>query len=340
MIDVTHVGRSGEVAGGMSQVVNGYLNWPFERTRLAFIATRDGSRGLRALMTFLRGVARLSRLSRSGVVVVHLSQRGSFVREGIAVRLAAARNIPTVAHLHGSEFADFARSHGRLVRSVLRRCKLILSLSAETAVAAQGLAAGVPVVVIPNAVPPGRTDRQREPRVVFGGAVSRRKGVDILLAAWRALAAEDRQGWTLSLAGPLVDEDLVVDLPDGAETLGAIAHADLMELLERSQIAVLPSRHEALPMFLIEAMARSNYVIATDVGGVSQLFERPVGVLLPPESQTALEGALRSALTDRDLRRRGAEEARKRFDDAYSASAVYPLVEDAWLSAAGIGPKK
>lgn len=343
------VGRHGEVAGGMTQVVNGYLAGGFEDFEVGAISSRDGSTGFRALRLALSAGLRLMRLRdrRRSVVVVHLSERGSFVREGALLLLASARGFATVAHLHGSEFARFTDAHPRLVSQVLRAADLVLTLSEESSGVARRFVPADAVHLIPNAVAAGSA-RPKEQLVVFGGAVTRRKGVDVLLAAWREL--DDRipgHGWRLVVAGPIVDSDVVTEVlgrngsdpSDGesgagnVEFLGAVGHAALMEMLERSAIAVLPSRDEAMPMFVLEAMARSNAVVSTTVGGIPAVLADGAGVLVPPGNSEELAEALESLITDAGRRDEIAQRAFAAFERTYSAAAVFPRVEEAWKAA-------
>ncbi len=230
---VWHVGRRGEVPGGMTQVVNGYLRWPFEKVAPGIIVSRDGTHGFRALGLFLRAAFQLITLrdAQRSVVVVHLSQGGSFVREGALLALASFRGAGTVAHLHGSSFVPFSRRRPALVRAVLSRAKRVIALSDATKAEVQRMVGADRVALVPNAVPGGQ-HVGKERLVVFGGAVSKRKGIDLLVQAWRAHCAG--KGWRLVVAGPVLEAD-VVDraLPD-AEFVGALSHEALMSLLDRS----------------------------------------------------------------------------------------------------------
>jgi glycosyltransferase involved in cell wall biosynthesis len=343
------VGRHGEVAGGMTQVVNGYLAGRFEGFEVQAISSRDGSRGPRAVWLAISAGLRLIRLRDRGrsVVVVHLSERGSFVREGALLLLASARGLATVAHLHGSEFARFTDAHPRLVSQVLRAADLVLTLSEESSGVARRFVPADAVRLIPNAVAAG-SPRPKEQLVVFGGAVTRRKGVDVLLAAWRELdERHPGHGWRLVVAGPIVDSDVVTEMlgrngsgasdsnpgPANVEFLGAVGHAALMEMLERSAIAVLPSRDEAMPMFVLEAMARSNAVVSTTVGGIPAVLADGAGVLVPPGDVEQLAGALESLITDAARRGEVAQQGFAAFERTYSAAAVFPRVEEAWKAA-------
>ncbi|WP_104082534.1 glycosyltransferase family 4 protein [Cryobacterium sp. Y11] len=327
-----HVGRSGEVAGGMSQVVNGYLAHSFADFDLSMFASRDGSGGARALRVAASAFWKLVRLENPErtVVVAHLSQGGSFVREGLLLALAHARGFATVAQLHGSSFADFAQKRPGLVGRVLRTADVVLTLSAASRAAATGFVPGERVVLVPNAVAEGVV-RELEQLVVFGGAVSTRKGVDVLVAAWERLAPRHPL-WKLVIAGPIVDQPISMEL-DRCEFVGALDHAALMELLDRSMIAVLPSRDEAMPMFILEAMARGNCVVATSVGGVAAVLGDGVGVLVEPGDVDGLEQALSRAITDAAWRAEKADLARSVFEATYSATAVFPRIERSWSAA-------
>lgn len=328
---VWHVGRQGEVAGGMTQVVNGYLAWAFEHVRVSVIRSRDGSSGPRAVWIFARSVVELLTRVRDpdrNVVVVHLSQGGSFVREGLLLWLAHRRGLATVAHLHGSSFVAFADRWPGLVRRVLGVADRVIVLSETSRTAVVRCVGHDRVVLVPNAVPPGR-DLPKERLVVFGGGVGRRKGVDVLVEAWRRVGAG--RGWQLVVAGPVLDREVVPsDLPD-ARFPGAVRHEVLMDLLDRSSVAMLPSRDEAMPMFVLEAMARANCVISTTVGGIPSVLRDGRGITVPPGDADALGAALDRVLRDDEWRGNIAATGKAAFDAVYSAAAVYPRVEALWL---------
>jgi len=179
-----------------------------------------------------------------------------------------------------------------------------------------------------NAVPDG-SPQAKEPLVVFAGAVTRRKGVDVLLEGWRRRAEAD--GWTLHVAGPAVEHELLEALPDGAIALGSTAHSELMALLDRSAVAVLPSRDEAMPMFILEALARRNAVISTTVGGIPGVLGDDAGLLVAPGSAEEFTVALDALLGDPELRTRVADAGYARYEAEFAARTVYPRVEQLWL---------
>lgn len=317
----------------MTQVVNAYLAWPFDRCDVEVIPSRgdpgDHVAAARGLVRALRTVHRLAAEPGRHVVVVHLSERGSFLREGAVLRYAHRRGLPVVAHLHGADFAAFAAAHPRLVGSVLRDADRVVSLSEETSRVAARHVDPARVELVPNAVPSG-TPTAKTRTVVFGGVVSHRKGIDVLQEAWRR--AGPPAGWELLVAGPVRDGHLVDPATPATRLLGALDHADLMALLDAASVAVLPSRDEAMPMFVLEAMARDACVVATDVGGVAAVLGDGCGVVLPPGDADALAAALRRVTGDAQERAGVVGRARERFTSTYAAEAVYPRVEELWLS--------
>ncbi|WP_431685472.1 glycosyltransferase family 4 protein [Hahella sp. NBU794] len=338
---VWHVGRHGEVAGGMTQVINAYLNWPFENLKVEVIPSRDGSKGVKALGLYFSAMWRILRLRgrrTKDAIVVHLSQDGSFVREGSLLTLAQLLGFGVVAQLHGSRFAEFSRRYPKLVRFVLSRANYVHVLSEETrAIVAQTLAPER-IVYIPNAVATGRPG-DKEKLAVFGGGVTYRKGVDVLAQAWEELQAEgdvdptlNVGAWKLVIAGPIIDAGVVPETLRNAEFVGGLSHQALMDLLDRAAIAVLPSRDEAMPMFILEALARHCCVISTPVGGIANVLSDGRGLLAPAGDIQELRRALRYAISDDDARAELAARGHASFADTFSAKVVYPKLATLWLS--------
>lgn len=329
---VYHVGRAGDVPGGMTQVVNAYLAWRFDGCDVEVIPSRgnpgDHAVAAKLFASALRRVRQIAKGKQPAVIVVHLSERGSFVREGWIARYAHHLGLPVVAHMHGADFAAFEAKNSALVGKVLAASDRVISLSDETTAICAAHIGADRVALIPNAIPVGMP-AEKEKLVVFGGVVSHRKGIDVLQAAWRDAAPTEP--WRLIVAGPVRDAHLVdAELPQ-ADFVGSLDHDSLMDLLDRAAIAVLPSRDEAMPMFILESMARRAAVISTTVGGIPHVLADECGILTDPGDVGALTAALTQATTDDAARNRIADAGFTRFEQRYSASSVFPRIEQIWL---------
>ena len=275
----------------------------------------------RAALLFLGSLAAIVLMwRRPSIGHLHISQRGSVVRGLIVGSLLRLRSVPLVITIHGSGFRGFAAGHPQLVRLLLKKATVVTVLSEATARTVRGLHPDVDVRLIPNAVRPSacELDPADSRKVLFAGELSRRKGLDQLLAAWRDLPQEVI-GAELLVAGPVGDV-AVTDRP-GVRYLGVLDPSEVAERICRSRLAVLPSRAEAMPMFLLESMAAGRPVITTAIEDL-RVVVGSGGKLVDAEDVGQLRDALRSALVDDDWVRTAGVEARRRIEDEYSLEHV------------------
>jgi glycosyltransferase involved in cell wall biosynthesis len=72
-----------------------------------------------------------------------------------------------------------------------------------------------------------------------------------------------------------------------------------MEILKSSNVLIVPSRMESIPQVIKEAFYLKIPVVATNVGGVSEIVENEItGVLIPPENPEKMIDAINNLLTD------------------------------------------
>jgi glycosyltransferase involved in cell wall biosynthesis len=92
---------------------------------------------------------------------------------------------------------------------------------------------------------------------------------------------------------------------------------------------ILPSANEGTPVSAIEALAGGKPVVATQVGGVSDVIRDGVdGFLVEPGDVKALADRLRRIADDRELARRMGEAGRARVLERYSVSRLVGDVDD------------
>lgn len=105
---------------------------------------------------------------------------------------------------------------------------------------------------------------------------------------------------------------------------------DVADILRLADVSVLPSRAESLPNAIIEAMASGLPVVASNVGGIAELLDGGrCGVLVPPESESALRAAIEMLIDDPSRRAELGKSARNRAESAYRMDVVV----ERWISA-------
>ncbi|MEX2628340.1 MAG: glycosyltransferase family 4 protein [Tistlia sp.] len=162
----------------------------------------------------------------------------------------------------------------------------------------------------PPAAPPPATSGLR---AIYVGHISMRKGVHLLLEAWRAAALPDAE---LRLVGPVVDDfglRLLADLPPGVRHLGVLGQDRLVEQLQGSDLFVFLSLMEGGPLVVLEALA-CGLPCLLSLPARSVVREGCEGLLVAPGDVAGTAAALRRLAADRPGRMGMAEAARLRAE--------------------------
>ena len=118
--------------------------------------------------------------------------------------------------------------------------------------------------------------------------------------------------------------------------------SDIAEIMRGLDCFVLPSLGEGISNTILEAMATRLPIIATRVGGNSELIESGMtGLLVPPADSDALADALLSYFGDRATARRHARAAHRVAESRFSLTrmvADYCTLYETALAQAGIAP--
>ena len=145
------------------------------------------------------------------------------------------------------------------------------------------------------------------------------KGYDVLLEAAKAIADRDLPIRIAAVGrGPLRDalraRHVELGLEDRFQFLGQ--RDDVLQLLAGADAFVLASRHEGLPVALMEATSVGLPIVASRVGGIPQVLEDEVDALLvPPGEPGLLAQAMKRLASDPELRDRlGRQRQTPEFD--------------------------
>ena len=121
------------------------------------------------------------------------------------------------------------------------------------------------------------------------------------------------------MAGKLKEQVRQLNLGEDVILPGFLEHPEALLLL--AQVAVLPSRREAIGLFLLEAMAMGKAIVATEVGGIPEALG-DCGLLVPARDPVKLAETVEMLLADSALRRKLGERSMDRWQKAFSASRM------------------
>jgi glycosyltransferase involved in cell wall biosynthesis len=164
------------------------------------------------------------------------------------------------------------------------------------------------------------------PQVGLVGRLSSEKGIDIFIrAAARVLDEFPDAQFKIVGDGPLASElsALISQLEKGSRIAMLGRCDDMMGFYESLDLLVSASRHEGLPVALLEGMASGLAVVATAVGAVPMLvLDGETGRLVAAEDIDALAEGIRELLRNPDLRQRCGEAGRARIESDFSAEGM------------------
>ena len=209
---------------------------------------------------------------------------------------------------------------------------------------------GAPVSLIYNGVDLERYDHQEpcctlreeygmEPGAQIVGVVARleqEKGHPTLLEAWPLVLRSCPDAYLLIVGeGSRRDElaRIAAELRVAHRVVFTGRREDVPAITAALDVAVLPSYREAQGLTLLEAMALSRPVVASNVGGIPETIEDGVtGLLVPPHDPPALAAAIVSLLTNHSLAdmlaRAGHDLVQRRFCLEQMVSAVEEIYDE------------
>jgi glycosyltransferase involved in cell wall biosynthesis len=160
--------------------------------------------------------------------------------------------------------------------------------------------------------------------LVFIGEFSPLKGVDILIEAIGLLHQANRRV-SATIVGQGGEE---ASLRAQVARLGLAEHVRFLPAMPAQRafslgrLLLVPSRSESLPYIVLEAAGAGVPVIATQVGGISEIFGPQSGALLPPNDPAALATAIIAALDNPEALRHAAQALRSRVQTDFSMHSM------------------
>jgi glycosyltransferase involved in cell wall biosynthesis len=345
-VRVAHVGPDVEGRGGIPAVMRDLRTSPLaSRYRLEFIATygtatyQDVNPRRRAAV-FAIGLFRLVAWCAGPgprLVHIHTATRGSWYRKGICVVVARALRRRVVLHVHAGadDIATFCGRIGPVRRWLIARAfdtaDRVISVSASGAREVERGLGLSGISVVPNAAPLSRAAaappagaRAAIEVLYLGGFANEAKGGRVLLEALPALL-DAAPAVSVSLAG-IGDPPALNGASNRVRWLGWMDAQPVDEVLAKTDIVVLPSLSEGLPVTLLEALVHGRAIVATRVGGIPEVITDDVdGVLVPPGDPDVLAQAIAALAADPARRQRLGSAARARAERLSHDEVYAPL---------------
>ncbi|MBQ0820539.1 glycosyltransferase family 4 protein [Microvirga sp. HBU67558] len=341
-------GRSG--GGGIGSVTDGIARWIEINdvdVRVSVLDPRGEGTVLLSplylISAFVQAIF-LSIISRRVIFHVQVSERTSVIRKGIFVFLGRLLRKRTILHHHGAEFESFYLGANQSLmlwtKSIVTMAHVNIVLGRKAAEFLVDIVGATPsrVCVLPNAVSDLRSHvqsiRQRSvsashpqsgaTNLLLLANLSPRKGVSEFLAALSELHAEGIPVHAVLCGGGEINRyrqearQLGLD-DDVVEFTGWVNRDEVRSILARTDVFVLPSFNEGLPMSILEAVSAEIPVVTTPVGAIPEVFTDGVNCLLvPPGDSQALKSAINKLISNPRLAKALTANARALYQDNFA----------------------
>lgn len=297
------IGSDRSVKGGITSVVNQLLgyHWP-DNIKIEYVSTYIEQSNIIKLLFFIKNYINILLkflFSNIDTIYIHMSYNGSFYRKYYIHKLCKLFNKKTIVHLHGSEFEKFYNNSSartqKKIRDLLKECDVFIVLGDNWKNVILRIQPLANIIVLPNAVslPKEMVYRRKESfQILYLGMLIKRKGVSDLIDAIKIINKENflkKNNVKFIISGIGQEEEVLkrkvqeLDLTRYIEFVGWIDNQDKKNFLMESQLLVLPSYNEGLPVAILEAMSYGLPIVSTDVGSISEaVLNNQNGFLITP----------------------------------------------------------
>jgi teichuronic acid biosynthesis glycosyltransferase TuaC len=273
-----------------------------------------------------------------------------------ARRLSAALGVPYLVTVHGVDVNVHLGLGGAIAAttaSVLNEAAAVVAVSTAVERRLAGVVAPQRLHVVGNGVDARRVEAPAgilpgRRLILSVGHLIESKGNSVVLEALARLAQTGRfpdLAYAIVGAGVLRNElrgrARELGLGERVQFLGHLPHREVLALMARADVFVLPSSPEGFGIVYAEAMAQATPVVACRGEGPADFIDDGVhGLLVPPRDPLALAAALERLLGDVDLARRIGEAGRLNVAQLTwqrSAAALKEIYDDVVARAARRG---
>lgn len=278
-------------------------------------------------------------LTKKNIKIVHIhgASNYSFYRKYVVFLMSKYLfSKKVIYHMHGGGFHIFYENSPRIIKRLihhfLEHSDTLICLSDKWKNYFLKHFKIKNLAVVPNFFDLSHVTYKKEnkPKTVFLflGKVDVEKGIFDLLEVVNELKNEYPGQFELLIGGNyatrqfeqyLQSNNLFTDV----KYLGWISGSEKEIVLQNSDVYVLPSYNEGLPVSIIEAMAHKMPIISTNVGGIPELVEHlESGIIFEPGDKIALKDAMKYFLINEKRINEMGNKSFLKYSNSYTSEIV------------------
>lgn len=327
--------------GGISSVIKLYYDSCLLDDTVIFLPSyQDGSTSYKIIF-FVKFLIKYIYILISNknirLIHIHMATKGSFFRKAIAVGIAKFFRKKVILNIHPIGFSAFYdRCNAfikKMITNTLNKSDLILLLSEKIKVKIADICSNTSIRILYNPVIIKEpVCRVSEPiNILFLGKLCKEKGVYDIIEAAKLIKNPNAK---INLYGDgNLDKfvRLIADnnLHEKVKLNNWISGIEKDEALQNSDIYILPSYSEGLPMSILETMSVGLPIISTPVGGTPEAVEEGVnGFLIQPGDYVGLAEKIDLLANNRLLREQMGHESYKIAKERFDIKIIIKQLQD------------
>lgn len=343
------VGSDLSVKGGMTSVVESFLNNDFKgKINIQYVPTHlENVSTVNKMIFFMKSLFTIVKsliFNDISIAHIHMSERGSFFRKYIVFILARMFHKKVIIHLHGAEFKEFYYNVNKIIKKMilhlLKSSDKVLVLGDSWENFIKELDNSIDTVILRNSVkyPIEKVEfNGSNINILFLAMIIKRKGIfDLIEAAKIIKNNENLKNYNIKfiIAGTGEEEGTAKQkvkeygLQEYFDFKGWVNKQEKIQLLKESQIFVLPSYNEGLPVAILEAMSYGLPIVATDVGSVRDaVIDNYNGILINAGDIKALAKSIEEIIFYKDKWIKFSLNSKKIIEEYYEERRYFEKVE-------------
>ena len=300
-------------AGGIASVISSYSEFfePFH-----FISTTESGGAIKKILIFFKAVIAVPftvLLYKIRIVHIHGASHTSFYRKAFFVYLCKLLRTKVLLHIHGGNFIGFYNhSRSKRILRTLQKGDAIIVLGKPWESFIKGILGHENIYILNNIIdhPILEEDMDKKKKdvlnLLFLGHITHKKGIFDLVEVFQENRRFFEGRVMLHIGGGLYEEKKLIqyledhELQDIVKFHGWVAGTEKAQLLSQTDVFILPSYTEGLPISILEAMSYSLPVITTSVGAIPDIIkEQENGLLVQPGNKKEIKESIEHFIFNR-----------------------------------------
>lgn len=298
--------------GGIASVLNTYSSFicPFKFIRTAASDLNAFQKIWYVVSGYVLLIWKLLTDQQIEIVHIHSASGSSFWRKSYVIKISKILGRKVIFHCHGGGFREFRLESPSKVDNILKQVDCVVCLSDVwweyfSKIGCEN------IVVLKNVIPEPKIDVVKKDGLVhflFLGLICDNKGIFDVLKVLSEHKEDFFDKIILHIGGNGQVERLLNTIKkEGIDQLvqyeGWVDNEKKQSLLNLSDVYILPSYIEGVPISILEAESYHKPIIATNVGGILSIVKnRETGLLVTPGNLEEIHHAIKVMADENKLR--------------------------------------